>query len=263
MNIAQRALLSSLAVATVSTSVSAQTRNIEERRALMISAQVVRKEGKLLRSRDLLASCAETACEETATECGEIFAFCRAKLTEVEAEVPTVSVRVKDDRGYGLIAERVEIDGVGVDASKVLDLDPGTHAVKAAYAGRSAESSFTLARGEKNATVSVAIDLREPVVRRPIPAPVWVLGATTIVSGLLALGTGIYTVHQYQGLDGCQPYCDSSQRNTLRTTGYVSDVSTIIALASAVAGVIWFLARPTKTEIRWLRTTTTTEGGAR
>jgi len=134
---------------------------------------------------------------------------------------------------------------------------------KALYAGRRGETEFVLAPGRKGAEVVVRIDLREVVHRRPVPLPVYALGATAIVAGVLALGTGISTAHSYQSLDSCRPYCDSGQRSSLRTTGYVADVSAVVTLASAIAGTIWFFARPTVTENRWLRATTTAEETSR
>jgi hypothetical protein len=130
--------------------------------------------------------------------------------------------------------------------------DPGAHVAKALFAGRSGETELALTAGQKNIAVVVTIDLKEKVQRRPIPLPVYVLGGTALASGILAITTGVYTAHSYSNLDGCQPFCDSSQESRLRATGYIADVSTIVALASAVAGTIWFLARPTVTETRWV-----------
>jgi hypothetical protein len=249
----------------VGTAWAGEPSNTEEHRALMISAQVMQKEGKLLRAHELLTSCSQKACAAApeATECEEIRAFCGRKLDEVQGDIASVNLRVLDDRGLRIQAERVELDSVAVDPSKPLSLDPGPHQAKASYAGRFGEAEFVLARGQREVNVVLRVDLRETVQRRPIPAPVYVLGATTIATGVLALGTGIYTARAYQGLDSCQPYCDVSQRASLRATGYVADVSMLVALASAVAGAVWFFARPTVTEVQWLRATTTTEGSPR
>jgi hypothetical protein len=225
----------------------------EEHRALMISAQVMRKESKLLRSRDLLASCSSKICDANQTaECDEIRSFCAKLGAEVAGQIPTVSLTVRDDRGRPVHAERLELDALEVDASQPVLVDPGPHVAKALFAGRTGEAELVVTTGQKNVPVVVTIDLRENIQRRPVPLPVYVLGGAAIVSGILAIGTGVYTAHSYSNLDGCQPFCDSSQESKLRTTGYIADVSTIVALASAVAGTIWFLARPTTTETRWL-----------
>jgi hypothetical protein len=235
----------------------------EEHRALMISAQVMKKEGKLLRSRDLLGTCGGTACTEgvQSAECEEIRAFCEKRLAEVLNDIPTVSLRVLDDRGLPVHAELLELDAVAVDASKPVPLDPGAHVAKAVYAGRQGETGIVLERGQKDVSILLRIDLRETVPRRPIPTPVYVLGATTLAAGLLATATGVYTVRSYQGLDGCAPLCNPSQKPTLQATSYVADISTLVAIASAVTGTIWFLGRPTVNETRWLRPSTTTEEG--
>jgi hypothetical protein len=230
--------------------VSAST---EEHRALMISAQVMRKESKLLRSRDLLAACSSKDCDaDQSGECGEIRGFCAKLLADVVNEIPTVAITVRDDRGRAVHAERLELDSLAIDPSVPVITDPGAHIAKALFAGRSGETEFAIATGQKNIAVVVSINLKEKVQRRPIPLPVYLLGGAGLASGILAITTGVYTAHSYSNLDGCQPFCDSSQESRLRTTGYIADVSTILALASAVAGTIWFLARPTVSETRWV-----------
>jgi hypothetical protein len=237
----------------------------EEHRALMISAQVMKKEGKLVRARDLLATCSSTPCGDAsqASECDEIRAYCGKRLADVTNEIPTSSVRVEDDRGLPILPEWLEVDSLAVSPSKLTAFDPGPHEAKALYAGRIGEAQFVLDSGQRDVNVIVRIDLRETVQRRPIPLPVYALGATTIAAGLLALGTGIYTVRSYQGLDGCAPFCDPSQKGTLQATGYVTDISMLVALASAVGGTIWYFARPTVSEVRWLHSTTATERSTR
>jgi hypothetical protein len=232
--------------------------NTEEHRALVISAQVMQKEGKLLRARELLATCSSKACADDAqaNECEEIRAFCTQRLASVVADIPTANVRVEDDRGLPVRPEVLEVDTVTLDPSKPLALDPGAHVAKALYVGRVGEASFVLERGKQNVSVLVHVDLRETVHRRPVPLPVYLLGATTIASGLLSLATGIYTVSSYQALSSCKPYCGTSQQGTLEATSYVADISAIVAITSAVASAIWFFARPTVSEVRWLHATT-------
>jgi hypothetical protein len=249
-------LAATAALAVARTAEAGEPASTEEHRALMISAQVMRKENKLLRSRDLLVSCGEQ-CGPGPSECSEIRAYCAKKLTEVVNEIPLVTLRVEDDRGLPLTAAVVELDSTHVSPALPLPVDPGPHQAKASFAGRSGTTDVVVEPGQRSVRVVVRIDLRETVQRRPVPVPVYVLGGTTLVSGLLALGTGIYTAHSYSNLDACRPYCDSGQRTQLRTTGYVADVSMIVALASAVAGTVWFLSRPTVSEIRWLPTAST------
>jgi hypothetical protein len=225
----------------------------EEHRALMISAQVMRKESKLLRSRDLLSACSSKDCDvNQSAECGEIRGFCTKLLADVANEIPTVSITVRDDRGRPVRAERLEVDSLAIDPSVPVLTDPGAHIAKALFGGRSGEAAFVVTTGQKNIAIVVSINLKEKVQRRPVPLPVYVLGGTGLVGGILAITTGVYTAHSYSNLDGCQPFCDSSQESRLRTTGYIADVSTIVALASAIAGTIWFVARPTITETRWV-----------
>jgi hypothetical protein len=235
---------------------SADPSTTEEHRALVISAQVMQKEGKLLRARDLLVSCSTNTCADEPAECEQIRTFCSKRLAAVAAEVPTVLIRVVDDRGLAVHPEVLEVDAVTRDPSKPLSLDPGSHSAKALYAGRMGEATFTLERGKQDASVIIHVDLRETVQRRPTPLPVYLLGAAAITTGLASIATGVYTVSSYQSLASCQPYCDPSRQGTLQATSYVADVSALVALTCAVAGVIWFLARPTVREVRWLHATT-------
>jgi hypothetical protein len=235
---------------------SADASTTEEHRALVISAQVMQKESKLLRARDLLVSCSTNTCEDEPAECEEIRAFCSKRLAAVAAEIPTVQIRVVDDRGLPVHPEALEVDAVTRDPSKPLPLDPGSHSAKALYAGRMGEATFSLERGKQDASVVIHVDLRETIQRRPTPLPVYFLGAAALTTGIVSTATGAYTVSSYQGLSSCQPYCDPSRQGTLQATSYVADVSALVALTCTVAGVIWFLARPTVREVRWLHATT-------
>ena len=231
----------------------------EEHRALMISAQVLRKEHKLVRARDMFESCATTACADASSECAAIRAFCEKTLAEVIDELPTASLRVEDDRGRIVPIDHVNVDTTLVDVRKPVTLDPGHHEAKVSYAGRTGGVSFELAPRQRDAPVIVRIDLRETVSRRPVPAGVFALGATSIVSGLAALGTSIFTNVSYASLSSCKPTCDPGERGLLQATGGIADVASILALSALVAGVVWYFARPTVSVVRWVRPTTVVE----
>ena len=243
-----------VAVALVATVAHAEPTSTEEHRALMISAQVLKKEGRLVRARELLDACSRAACPEGEGECEDIRAFCNARATDVQNETPKILVTVKDDRGLAVNVAHVDVDGTDVAMGAPTPLDPGTHTAHASFAGRTAETTFVAERA-KVSDVVVTLDLVEHVPHRPVPPLAWILGATTLVSTGVALGTGIYTLRSYAALDACRPFCDPSPSSTLQATAIVADVATIVAIGSAIATTVALLLRPTVVETRWIAIT--------
>ncbi len=238
------ALLSALAI---TARARAEATSTEEHRALMISAQVLRKEGRLLRARELVTTCASAACAtDEPAECEDIRAFCGARRDELSAELPRVNASARDDRGALLAGAAFELDGTRVDAKAPLLVDPGSHVLRATWGGRSGEATFVAERTKATAAV-VAIDLRELVQRRPIPPLVWILGGAALGAAAVALGTGIWTARTYSELDACKPWCDGSGglESRLQATAVVTDVAAIVAVGAAIATTIVLLARPT------------------
>lgn len=217
----------------------------------MISAQVLKKEGRLVRARELLDRCRDAACADGDAECDDIRAFCGARSAEVGNEIPKVVVIVRDDRGRPIRDAQLTIDGTSALPDRPTAVDPGPRVVRATFAGRTSERSFVAERAQLS-SVAVTIDLRELVSHRPMPVLAWVLGATTLAATAVAVGTGVATVTGYAALDDCRPFCDPSSAASLRTTAIVADVGTILAVGGAIATAIAILVRPTVVETRWL-----------
>jgi hypothetical protein len=81
---------------------------------------------------------------------------------------------------------------------------------------------------------------------RPIPAPVWILGAVTLVAGA---GTGVLgglVLSDRNNLaNSCSPFCSSSQTSPLQTKILLTDVAAGVTAAAGLGTLFFFLARPT------------------
>jgi len=137
------------------------------------SAQLYRHQQKLRKAREQLAICAHNSCPSV------VSADCTAWLKEVDAAIPTLLFRVRDERGRTVPDFRVLVDGelVTRDTESPFPFDPGPHLVRieaealapheqnivirAGERGRLVESTLLLTRRETLET-EFPIERREP-----------------------------------------------------------------------------------------------------
>ena len=138
------------------------------------SAQLYRQQQKLRKAREQLAICAHASCPSVVT------LDCTAWLKDVDAAIPTLLFRVRDERGRLVSDFRVLVDGepVARDVDAPSPLDPGPHLIrieaetlapleqnivlKAGEHGRLLESMLLLARRDSPDAEPLAGRLREP-----------------------------------------------------------------------------------------------------
>jgi len=224
--------------------------NTDDHKALMIAGQVMRNNGKLLRAREILSTCATDACDGAAADCEDIRAYCKNKLAELAPDIPSITVRVEDDRGLPIHDASVLVDTVPIDPSGPFDVDPGAHLVRASYAGRSGSVQLEAARGRKDIIASVVIDLRTDVVVRPVPWYTIAFGVLAGVATATTIGFGVAAQVQANALSPCSPTCNPSQQNLFTATTVTVDVALGVAIASAVVATFGYFLRPSYKRIQ-------------
>lgn len=220
-------------------------------------AQRSRKAGKLVDARAQLVTCSQSECPAF------IRKDCAGWLTEVEHELPSVAVRVLDKDGCDRADAPVWIDGreaKGAASGASVDVDPGTHALRAQLGGDTLEQTIVLARSERGRIVTLAAGAAttcnlhksappptappigpEQPPSKPIPTLSLVLGGVGVVG--LGVGTafGISGWSQRGSLDDCRGTCNSSDVDAARRTFLVGDIGFGVGLvALAAATVIYF-----------------------
>jgi len=213
------------------------------------AAQERRRGHELSRSRAELRLC-ERACPTKLAE------DCSGWRREVEAELGSVVLDVRDAAGQAAPGVRVTLDGaplVSGVAGEPVEMDPGKHTLLFDDAsGRHAEAEVTLAPGEKGRAVSVRVSLR------PLPAPLlaparpppavthspaaYVLG----IAGLLGLSAGAVLGIKGQveraGLaQSCSPRCDrATQVDPIAAEWWGGAIAaTAGAALLGIGGAVW------------------------
>ena len=108
----------------------------------------LRKQGKLIDARRVLAACATPACGAA------ISAVCQKRISDINAAMPSIILLPKDAAGQDVVGVKVAIDGLPTD--QVLDgrpiaIDPGTHTFRLEGLGQPPiERSFVIAEGAKD-----------------------------------------------------------------------------------------------------------------
>jgi hypothetical protein len=165
------AVAASLAVALLAAQAHADDDPMSQCIAASEKGLDLRKQGKLLEARGVLAACA------AATTCGpDISSVCQKRIAEISATLPSIVFLPKDAAGNDVAGVKVTIDDAAAGASGasgVLDgrpivLDPGNHTFKFEFPGHPpVERSFVLLEGAKDRQERV--DLVPPA---PPPSPV-------------------------------------------------------------------------------------------
>jgi hypothetical protein len=237
-----------IALAIALASATAHATTTEQHRGLMIAGQVMRNEGKLLRARDVLTSCRDAPCDDDAAECAEIRRYCGTELAETFAQIPSIAVRVVDDRGLPVKAN-LHVDASVVDLVPLVELDPGHHVVRASYAGATSSVEIDLVKGRREVPVTITLDLRRTVPSRPTPWPVYLFGTVAAVASFTAIGFAIGAQKQADDLAFCKPTCDPSHEGLFTATTITVDVALVVAVVSGLASIVTYLVRPTRTHV--------------
>jgi hypothetical protein len=230
-------------------------------------AQVLRRDRKLVAARESLLLCSQPKCP------GAITADCGPWLREVESGMPSVVFVARDSAGKDVPGVKVSVDGTVLSTrlgGSALEVDPGerTFTFEPEH-GKRVDQTLIFNMCDKNRllVVTIADDVAPPVTastastavpttpqpattegERPSVVPALVVGGL----GVAALGAslGIY-LDAKGGLatlrDTCAPHCQTSDVDSLRTRGIISDVAFGVGIAGlGAAGLMLLLRAPAK-----------------
>lgn len=208
--------------------------------------QVLRDRGRLLDAREQFVGCAREQCPRP------IRSDCSTWLAEVEARIPTLIFRVRDEQGRDLAGVRMSMDGrllpEGSDG-RAVSVDPGEHALRFERAGASAIEIVIVAREtEKNRIVDVAWKPAATVAkpaesepkgpsREPIPAGFWILSGVGLAGVASFSYFGWTAKHDVDDMRAtCAPTCEDGRVADARRDATIANVSLgvgVIALGTA------------------------------
>jgi hypothetical protein len=220
-----------------------------------VSAQRLRRDGRLLDARAALVTCAVAACP------GIVVSECSALLAEVERGIPSVVIGAVDAAGRDAIAVRVHVDGKLVASrldGKPVPLDPGEHVFRYEMEGAPAVEERLLVREGERAR-AVVVRFTGPDARRdtpapgrgaeesrPIPALAFVLGGVGLLGGA---AFGVFSgigLSQKGDLDdlGCKPGCAEEDVDDVRRSFLIGDIALATGVVAVGAAVVVYLTRP-------------------
>jgi hypothetical protein len=113
------------------------------------AAQVERDTGRLVDSRAHLAYCASDDCPQA------LRGDCLGWLSEVDARLPTIVLRIVTRSGHDVLEATAAVDGgvpIPIDGRPV-SLDPGPHEIHASVARQSVVERIVVAEGERGRIV--------------------------------------------------------------------------------------------------------------
>jgi hypothetical protein len=188
-----------------------------------VETQELRDRGALVEAKAKAAACVAVECPDA------IRKDCGTWMSEIEARIPTVLVRVTNSEGLPMEMASVAIDGraIALDGRAIV-LNPGRHTFTAS-AGGSTELTTVLGEGERLRTITLAISSPEPShANRTASFVLGGIGAAALLTGVVfeVLGTSAWSRMQ----SSCKPNCPADDIDRARTQVLVGD----IALASSV-----------------------------
>jgi hypothetical protein len=214
-------------------------------------AQVLRRDGKLVEAHRQLLVCAAPQCPQVTTS------DCARWLHEVEDELPTIVVSVRDNSGVDFLDAELLVDGKPV--AKRLDgnpiaIDPGQHTLAAQRStGQTVEQQVLVRAAEKDRLVTLVLPAGPPPSSLPPPervapphAPVPVGSYVFAGLGLVAVGAGvILDVGASNDVANmrrdCAPACSPDAKNSAQIRMLLGD--TLLGLGVVSIGVatwLWF-----------------------
>ena len=232
-------------------------------------SQTLRRQYRLLESRDRLLLCSNTDCP------GLVRKDCLRWLDEVAVQISSVVVHVDSGDSNAPHNVKVYIDNdlrFESIPNRAIELDPGTYHFRFEVEGRQpVDLQVTVAEAEKfkNVTVNysppakssngIAISkddsARNPIsvkfvspsktTTRPVPAVTYLFaglgGAAAVNFGIWALSTQSLK-HDLE--QKCSPNCDQKYIDRVRTRALVADISLGVSVASFATAAITYFARP-------------------
>ncbi|MFO0568830.1 MAG: hypothetical protein U0263_24420 [Polyangiaceae bacterium] len=208
-------------------------------------AQHSRKQGKLLAARRQFQLCAEDSCPRLVRQ------DCSEALAQLATALPSIRVRLEDERGEEIEGYQLEIDGAGVNPGREpIELDPGEHDVVFRHRGRTARVRVLLRSGDialPARGVLKAPSERRGATARPSAGPpvlAYILGGVAVTGLAGFVGFGLAG----RSTESCKGSCSDEQIDTLHRQYLIADVSLLVGLLSgSFAGYLFLSERPAAT----------------
>jgi hypothetical protein len=227
--------------------------------------QRLRNSGKLHAASAEFSECVRDECPAL------VKTDCAALIARVDAEVPTVVLVVRDEKGADRADVRLLVDGETVrdrlDGMPVA-MDPGEHVLRFEAVGAAAvEQHVVLRVGEKGRQIAVALHSAGALEGTPSPAPPAPSPATAtapgeathvspyayVLGGVSLAALGVFTYFaisgksQEQSLAGsCSPGCTDAQVAPVRRDYLAADISLGVAAVS-LGAALWLFFHPSRT----------------
>lgn len=221
--------------------------------------QQLRRDGKLIESRDTFRQCSATACPS------QIIRDCYAWMEETNRQIPSVSVTVTAD-GVARADVQVYIDGVLAAQSlsgRAIDVNPGPHQIRVVLPPfEPFEEQIVVTEGEKFRVVNVNFTTPgrqvarpgaprsapppEVEMARPVPISTYVFGGIGIAAAISGGAWGISNMALRSDMEdkvnGCAPNCSDRSIEVLKQRALLADISWGVSIVSlATAATIYFL----------------------
>jgi hypothetical protein len=217
--------------------------------------QSLRKDGKLLASKERAQICARAECPAILSK------DCTKWTAELEASIPTVVFDAHSPKYVQLVDVRVKENGQAIAEridGKAVHLDPGEHKFVFEMDGAEpVEKIVVVKEGEKNRRVNVVLSpTSEPTSAttphaegdRPIPLGVWIFGGASAVALVAATVLAIDGLAKKGDLDDCKPHCAPDDVDSMTTRFTFADVALGAGVMAGAAAAYLYLTRPALTE---------------
>jgi hypothetical protein len=218
--------------------------------------QELRRDGKLLESRDSFKQCSATVCPS------EVIRDCLGWKEQVDQQIPSLGFRVTAD-GAPRADVRVFIDDrLAAEAldGKAIELNPGSHRVRIELAPFAPfDETFVVIEGDKfrmvDAKFTTPVLAPQAVVaapappeaemHRPIPVSSYVFAGVSVAAAINAAGWGLSMSSLRSELqDDCQPNCSPKSVDVLQQRALIADISWGVSLVSLATAVTLYVLRP-------------------
>jgi len=242
--------------------------------------QSARDAGDLLRAREFFAQCTEPKCPAM------IRRDCTSWLEQVEVQLPSIVLGIRDAEGRDVVDARVTIDGRPLEDKArggSIELNPGPHMIRWEGVGEPVEVRIALRPQEKSRPVIATLPRSTgatsdtnpgapaseaagaPPAKAGLPVATYVLGGV----GVAALGTfayfGLRAKRDSDSMhEACAPACAHDDVVALKTKLVVADVALGVGAVSLAAATFFALRATSRaTKGSWELRASPVVGGAR
>lgn len=218
--------------------------------------QQLRRDGKLIESRDAFRQCSATQCPS------EIIRDCLGWMEEIDKQIPSVSFAVTAD-GVNRADAQVFIDDLLVLdklSGRAIPVNPGPHRVRVVLPPfapfeeqvvftegdkfRMVDVEFASSRATPDPlTTTTGAAAPEAEKARPVPVATYVFGGLGIAAALSGGAWGISNVALRSDMEAkCSPNCSDRSIDVLKQRALIADISWGVSIVSlATAATIYFL----------------------